>query len=118
MQELWAGMARLLTWGMKAEKTEVSNLNPAFFGICRERTVTLGQCGTEEPMASPPIPKCCHVQQPSPIPQPSALSLGLLQECWLLPEHLSKWNLFPSAVPLMPLTMASVTSKTRAPALW
>lgn len=56
MQELWAGTARLLTWGMKAEKMEVSKLNPASFGICRETTVTLGQCGTEEPMVSPLIP--------------------------------------------------------------
>lgn len=61
MQELWAGRARLLTWGMKAEKTEVFRLNPVSFGICRESTVTLGQWGTEEP-SHPQMLPCPTVQ--------------------------------------------------------
>lgn len=62
VQELRAGRARLLTWGMKAEKTEVFNLNSTSFGICQERTGShWGRCGTEEPMASPSVLERCHV---------------------------------------------------------
>lgn len=49
-----------LTWGRKAEKVEVFRWKSAPFGICREGTVTSGQCSVSElwwdqpPAAVPP----------------------------------------------------------------